>query len=66
MDCPLYQEAIQEQVDGTLGSIRTSELRIHLDQCRDCRTLLSVGNDRTAASSPIAIQTSTTEIQTQR
>ena len=41
MACRLYQEPIQELVDGTLGSIRRSELRIHLDQCGDCRALLA-------------------------
>src|SRR3954468_20245474 len=40
MACPRYEEAIHELVDGTLGSIRRSELQIHLDQCDDCRALL--------------------------
>src|SRR5436190_16282900 len=40
MACPRFEEAIHELVDGTLGSIRRSELQIHLDQCDDCRALL--------------------------
>jgi anti-sigma factor RsiW len=40
MHCQRYTEAIQELVDGTLGSIRRSELQFHLDQCDDCRALL--------------------------
>jgi putative zinc finger protein len=37
--CTQYVEAIQEMVDGTLGSIRRAELEIHLDQCDGCRAL---------------------------
>jgi hypothetical protein len=40
MACERYTEPIQEMVDGTLGSIRRSELQIHLDQCDECRALL--------------------------
>lgn len=39
MHCTRYREAIQELVDGTLGSIRRAELELHLDQCDDCRAL---------------------------
>jgi anti-sigma factor RsiW len=35
-----YLNAIQELVDGTLGSIRRAELEMHLQQCDDCRALL--------------------------
>jgi len=39
MDCRHYRDAIQALIDGTLGSIRRSELEVHLDQCADCRAL---------------------------
>jgi anti-sigma factor RsiW len=41
MDCRKYQDAVQELVDGTLGSIRRSELEAHLVQCENCRALLA-------------------------
>jgi anti-sigma factor RsiW len=34
-----YRQAIQELVDGTLGSIRRAELELHLDECESCRRL---------------------------
>jgi anti-sigma factor RsiW len=34
-----YRDAIQELVDGTLGSLRRVELQQHLDQCPSCRQL---------------------------
>lgn len=37
MKCTQYREWIQEDVDGTLGSIRTAELQRHLEECADCR-----------------------------
>jgi hypothetical protein len=37
MTCARYTQAIQELVDGTLGSIRAAELEQHLDQCAGCR-----------------------------
>jgi tetratricopeptide (TPR) repeat protein len=32
-----YRDAIQELVDGTLGSLRRAELQQHLDECPQCR-----------------------------
>ncbi len=40
MSCPQYTNAINEYVDGTLGSIRRAELEFHLEQCEDCRALV--------------------------
>jgi len=34
-----YLSAIQEAVDGTLGSIRRADLEMHLAECEDCRAL---------------------------
>jgi hypothetical protein len=34
-----YAQDIQDSVDGTLGAIRSAELRQHLDQCAACRAL---------------------------
>jgi hypothetical protein len=34
-----YAQDIQDYVDGTLGAIRSAELRQHLDQCAACRAL---------------------------
>jgi len=39
MACERYLNAIQEAVDGTLGSIRHAELEMHLLQCEACRAL---------------------------
>jgi hypothetical protein len=39
MTCTRARADIQELVDGTLGAIRTSELRLHLDTCAGCRGL---------------------------
>jgi hypothetical protein len=39
MTCTRSRSDIQELVDGTLGTIRSSELRLHLDSCAECRTL---------------------------
>jgi hypothetical protein len=40
MACEQQLVWIQEQVDGTLGSIRRAQLELHLDECADCRALL--------------------------
>jgi anti-sigma factor RsiW len=39
MTCVKATEQIQELLDGTLGPIRTAELRQHLDECAACRSL---------------------------
>jgi anti-sigma factor RsiW len=39
MTCARSRSEIQELVDGTLGAIRSSELRLHLDSCAECRAL---------------------------
>ena len=39
MTCTRSRSDIQELVDGTLGTIRSSELRLHLDSCAECRAL---------------------------
>ena len=39
MTCVKATEQIQELLDGTLGPIRTAELRQHLDECGSCRAL---------------------------
>jgi Putative zinc-finger len=39
MSCTRSRQEIQELVDGTLGAIRTAELRQHLDGCPSCRAL---------------------------
>jgi len=39
MACESRIERIQELVDGSLGSIRLSDLEQHLAQCADCRAL---------------------------
>jgi hypothetical protein len=39
MSCTRSRAAIQELVDGTLGAIRTAELRQHLETCESCRAL---------------------------
>lgn len=39
MTCVKATEQIQELLDGTLGPIRTAELRQHLDECAACRAL---------------------------
>jgi hypothetical protein len=39
MACARHVNAIQELVDGTLGSIRRAELELHLEQCEPCRRL---------------------------
>jgi anti-sigma factor RsiW len=39
MTCTRATADIQDLVDGTLGAIRTSELRLHLDGCAECRAL---------------------------
>lgn len=39
MTCVKAAEQIQELLDGTLGPIRTAELRQHLDECAACRSL---------------------------
>jgi hypothetical protein len=36
-----YAQDLQDYVDGTLGAIRSAELRQHLDQCDACRALLA-------------------------
>ena len=41
MPCTQYRGWIQEQVDGTLGTIRRAELDRHLEVCADCRALLA-------------------------
>jgi len=40
MACERYLNSIHEAVDGTLGSIRRTELEMHLADCADCRALL--------------------------
>src|SRR5260370_38163347 len=40
MGCEQHLTWIQEQVDGTIGSIRRAQLELHLDECADCRALL--------------------------
>ncbi len=37
MACARYTQAIQELVDGTLGSVRAAELEQHLSGCAACR-----------------------------
>jgi hypothetical protein len=39
MNCAKYRQALQEQVDGTLGSIRAAELEQHLAECSACSAL---------------------------
>src|SRR3954469_14546633 len=39
MACTRYVTAVQELVDGTLGSIRVADLEAHLETCADCREL---------------------------
>ena len=39
MTCTRSRSDIQELIDGTLGTIRSSELRLHLDSCAECRAL---------------------------
>jgi putative zinc finger protein len=39
MTCSKASADIQELLDGTLGAIRQSELRLHLDTCASCRAL---------------------------
>jgi anti-sigma factor RsiW len=39
MQCTRSRTDLQELIDGTLGAIRTAELRQHLDGCADCRAL---------------------------
>jgi anti-sigma factor RsiW len=39
MTCTRSRSDIQELIDGTLGAIRSSELRLHLDTCAECRAL---------------------------
>jgi hypothetical protein len=41
MACERYITAIQEMVDGTIGSIRRAELEMHLGGCDACRSLLT-------------------------
>jgi hypothetical protein len=41
MNCARHTQAIQDQIDGTLGAIRKAELQQHLDQCAACRALLA-------------------------
>ena len=41
MNCARHTQAIQDQIDGTLGAIRKAELQQHLDQCPACRALLA-------------------------
>ena len=59
MACERYRDAIQELVDGTLGSIRRAELRSHLEQCdglpRAARRICSASatrRDRSIALAP--------------
>ena len=40
MACEQYVNSIHDMVDGTIGSIRRSELEMHLDGCDACRALL--------------------------
>lgn len=40
MACETYQNSIHEVVDGTIGSIRRTELEMHVAQCDACRALL--------------------------
>ena len=39
MKCAAAHELISEYMDGALGPDRESELRVHLEGCRDCREL---------------------------
>ena len=39
MTCARSRADLQELIDGTLGAIRTAELRQHLDECAECRAL---------------------------
>jgi hypothetical protein len=39
MTCARSRADLQELIDGTLGAIRSAELRQHLDECADCRAL---------------------------
>jgi anti-sigma factor RsiW len=39
MTCARSRTDLQDLVDGTLGAIRSAELRQHLDACADCRAL---------------------------
>jgi len=41
VNCARHTQAIQDQIDGTLGAIRKAELQQHLDQCPACRALLA-------------------------
>ena len=57
MTCRLYNDAVQELVDGTLGPIRRAELQTHLDVCDDCRALLGdLQKIRASASSLDPVQ----------
>src|SRR5258708_9604506 len=40
MACEQYLNWIQEQVDGTIGSIRRAQIEVHVDECDDCRGLV--------------------------
>jgi hypothetical protein len=41
MQCTRYRQSIHELVDGTIGPIRRAELESHLEECADCRALLT-------------------------
>lgn len=41
MACERYLNAINELVDGTLGSLRRAELELHLESCEACSALLA-------------------------
>lgn len=53
-----YLTAIQDAIDGTLGSIRRAELEMHLNECAECRALYDdLRRVRDAASSLPALDT---------
>jgi hypothetical protein len=57
MQCSRYREWIQELTDGTLGSIRRSELDRHTQECADCRTFaadLRTIREATGSLEPLA------------
>jgi anti-sigma factor RsiW len=57
MQCSRYREWIRELADGTLGSIRRSELDRHTEECADCRAFaadLRTIRDATGSLEPLA------------